>query len=134
MNLINIYTPNNPWLEIHRDTRGQISDVFYDTEINHVAVVTSVEGAIRGNHYHKESTQHMLMTQGSMEYWWKPVYSDEPAQRVIVREGDLVSTPPYEVHTLRFLEEWNAFTVFTQGIRGGMDYEADTFRVDSILP
>ncbi len=45
---------------------------------------------------------------------------------------DLVSTPPYEIHALEILGP-NQFVVFSQGVRGGEDYESDTFRVPPIL-
>jgi len=123
-------------LELHEDERGRIADIFYKEEINHVAVIETKIGnnqeIIRGNHYHKDATQHMLMTEGSMEYWYKPVDSDEPAKVVVQRKGDVISTPPNEIHALRFTED-AAFVVFSQGVRGGKDYESDTFRVGNIV-
>ena len=120
-------------LEFHKDQRGTIIDMFYDENINHVAIVTSEPGSVRGNHYHKQSTQHMLMTKGSLEYWYKPLGSDEKAQVVVAKKGDIVSTPPNEIHALRIGPEGNQFIVFSEGVRGGMNYEDDTFRVDSIM-
>lgn len=120
-------------LESHTDDRGTINDIFYQGKIDHVAIITSKPGAMRGNHYHKETTQHMLMTKGSLEYWYKNVDSNEPAKMVVAKEGDLVSTPPFEIHALRIGPEGNEFVVFSEGKRGGKDYESDTFRVDSII-
>jgi len=120
-------------LESHTDDRGTINDIFYQGHIDHVAIITSNPGAMRGNHYHKETTQHMLMTKGSLEYWYKKVDSSEPAQMVVAKVGDLVSTPPLEIHALIIGPEGNEFIVFSEGKRGGKDYESDTFRVDSIV-
>jgi quercetin dioxygenase-like cupin family protein len=129
----NIWHKPVPPLELHKDNRGEIVDIFYKKNINHVAVVKSVKGSIRGNHYHKLTTQHMLITKGSLEYWHKPLDSSEKAECVILNEGDFVSTPPNEVHALKITEE-NEFVVFTEGVRGGMDYEQDTFRLtESII-
>jgi dTDP-4-dehydrorhamnose 3,5-epimerase-like enzyme len=125
----NVQTP----LEKHTDNRGSIVDLFYNEDINHVATVVSKPNSIRGNHYHKETTQHMLMTKGSLEYWYKPVDSDKPSQVIIAKEGDLVSTGPNEIHALKIGPEGNEFVVFSQGKRGGKDYESDTFRVDNII-
>jgi quercetin dioxygenase-like cupin family protein len=134
MKKFNIYSQNNATLEFHEDSRGIIADVFFNTQIHHVAVVKTKSHSIRGNHYHKYSTQHMLMTKGQMEYWYKPVGSLEPSQMVMVKIGDVVSTPPNEIHALRYLDdEESEFIVFSEGPRGGGDYESDTFRVDSIL-
>ena len=121
-------------LELHEDDRGRIADIFYQENIQHVAIIDSKAGSLRGDHYHKQTTQHMLITKGSLEYWHKPVDSDEPAECEILKEGDVVTTPPNEIHALRILED-NQFVVFTEGVRGGKDYELDTFRVSpSIIP
>jgi len=129
----NIRDVEDTHLELHEDDRGSIVDVFYDDHIEHVTVVKSNPGAIRGNHYHKETTQHMLITKGALEYWYKPLDSDEDASMVLLKEGDLVTTEPNEVHALKICEEGNEFIVFTEGMRGGMDYESDTYRVDNII-
>ena len=120
-------------LELHEDERGSILDIFYKKKINHVAIVDSNPNTLRGNHYHKMTTQHMLITKGSLEYWYKKLGSKDKAKMQLAEVGDLVTTPPLEVHALKILEKGNQFIVFSEGLRGGSDYEADTFRVDSIV-
>ena len=134
MKIRNIWINIEEPLELHVDSRGSIVDVFYNDSIEHVAVVDTEPNQLRGNHYHKQSTQHMLMTKGSLEYWYKPVDSDEPAEMVVAEVGDIVSTLPNEIHALVIREDGNQFIVFSEGVRGGMDYESDTFRVDCIVP
>lgn len=115
------------------DARGQISDIFYKAAIEHVAIIESKQaGLIRGNHYHKLTTQHIFMTKGSLRYWYQPVDKSLPVQSVLVQEYEMVSTPPLEVHALEILEP-NQFVVFSSGLRGGQDYESDTFREFVIL-
>ena len=75
----------------------------------------------------------MLITQGSLEYWYKKVDSNEPSQMVVAKVGDFVSTPPFEIHALVIGPEGNQFIVFSEGKRGGKDYESDTFRVPTIV-
>jgi len=133
MKVINIFNSESEKLEIHKDSRGVIADVFYNTNIQHVAMIKSEPNVIRGNHYHKETTQHMLMTSGSLEYWYKDVDSKDPAKMYLCKAGDLITTNPYEIHALKITDEGNEFIVFSQGKRGGMDYESDTYRVDSII-
>jgi len=134
MEVRNIYKDIPAPLELHEDSRGRIVDVFYQTDIQHVAVIDSNDGALRGNHYHKHTTQHYLMTSGAMEYWYKPLGSDKPAECVVIRKGDLLTTPPDEIHALRVIEPNTQFVVFTAGKRGGKDYESDTYRVPNIIP
>lgn len=115
------------------DERGRISDILYNTPIEHAAIIESTQGGvIRGNHYHKETTQHIFVTKGSLRYWYQPVDKSEPVKSVLVAEYQLVSTPPFEIHALEILEP-NQFVVFSHGLRGGQDYESDTFRVTPIL-
>ena len=134
MKIRNIWINIEEPLELHVDSRGSIVDVFYNDNIEHVAVVDTEPNQLRGNHYHKQSTQHMLMTKGSLEYWYKPVDSDEPAEMVVAEVGDIVSTLPNEIHALVIREDGYQFIVFSEGVRGGMEYESDTFRVDCIVP
>ena len=134
MKIKNIWDVPNPPLEKHEDDRGCIVDVFYKDDIDHVASIKTNPNSVRGNHYHKQTTQHILITSGSLEYWYKPVDSDEPAKFVVANVGDLVSTPPNEIHALVIRNDGNEFVVFSQGLRGGSDYESDTFRVESIIP
>ena len=129
----NIYTERKEPLEMFEDERGKILHLFYKDDIQHVAQIDSEPNIIRGNHYHKETTQHMLMISGSMEYWYKKFGSDEEPRMVYLKKGDLVSTPPFEIHTLKIGKDGNSFVVFSSGLRGGKDYEADTFRVDPII-
>ena len=129
----NIKSIEKTELELHEDDRGYIVDVFYNENINHVAKVVSKPNAIRGNHYHKETTQHMLMIKGSLEYWYKPINSKEPAKMVLAEVGDIISTGPYEIHALKIGPEGNEFIVFSEGLRGGKNYEEDTFRVNNII-
>lgn len=129
----NIYTECKEPLEMFEDERGKILDIFYKHNIQHVAQIDSKPNIIRGNHYHKETTQHMLMISGSMEYWYKKFGSKDEPKMVYLKKGDLVSTPPFEIHTLKIGKDGNSFVVFSSGLRGGKDYESDTFRVDPII-
>lgn len=132
MKVFNVFKNNKEDLEQHSDERGVIADVFYRYPIEHVAIIRSEANAKRGNHYHKETTQHILITSGSLEYWYKKVGSEEKAKVYVAKKGDLISTPPLEIHFLNIGSEGNEFIVFSEGLRGGKDYESDTFRVPSI--
>ena len=134
MKIKNVWKNIEDPLELHIDGRGAIADIFYDHNIKHVAIIDSEPNVLRGNHYHKESVQHILITKGSLEYWYKPVDCNQVPEMVLAKEGDLVSTPINEIHALVVRDDGNQFIVFSEGMRGGMDYEADTFRVGCIVP
>lgn len=114
------------------DSRGSITDLFYSENINHVAHIKTKDiSSVRGNHYHKKTTQAMYMVKGSLNYWYKKL-NDKKSKCIRVNTGEMVITLPNEIHALTFDEE-NEFIVFSWGLRGGKDYELDTFRVDSII-
>jgi len=113
----------------HKDARGDISDIFYKRPIDHVAVINSKKGALRGDHYHKDTTQSIYIVKGSLRYYYKKYGDpDSKIKSVVIKEREMITTSPYEVHALEILED-NQFIVFSEGKRGGEDYESDTFRV-----
>jgi len=118
---------------IFKDDRGDIADIFYKHPIDHVALINSKKGTIRGNHFHKKSVQHMYITKGGLRYYYLNVGDDyDNVKSVVAKEGEMVTTPPYEIHALEILED-NQFIVFSEGLRGGKDYESDTFRVEKTI-
>lgn len=133
MKKINVFENGNGPLEVHTDQRGTISDVFVKANLNHVSIIHSAQGAVRGNHYHLESTQSILVTKGELEYWYKGSEADAKAEMVICVVGDLVTSDPGEVHAMHTISESSEFIAFTEGKRGGSDYESDTYRVPNII-
>lgn len=118
---------------IFKDDRGDIADIFYKHPIDHVAIINSKKGALRGNHFHKKTFHHIYITKGSLRYYYLNVGDDyNNVKSVVVKEGEMVTTPPYEIHALEILED-NQFIVFSEGLRGGKDYEEDTFRVEKTI-
>mgnify|MGYP001338781549 CR=1 FL=1 len=116
-----------------KDKRGSISDIFYKKNIQHVAIIKSNPNVRRGDHFHKFTTQWMYITKGSLEYWYKPLNSKIKPRMKILKIGDLVETPPKEMHALKIGKNGNEFIVFTIGKRGGKDYEKDTYRFSPTL-
>ncbi len=115
------------------DSRGDIADIFYKHPVDHVAIINSRKGVFRGDHYHKFTTQHMYMSRGSLRYYYRKVNEEnDKVKSVVVKQGEMVTTPPYEVYALEILEN-NQFIVFSEGKRGGKDYESDTYRVKPTL-
>jgi oxalate decarboxylase/phosphoglucose isomerase-like protein (cupin superfamily) len=112
----------------HHDARGTISDVLEDETIEHVSIITSASGAVRGNHYHKLTSQWLYILEGRLK-----VATREPNGEVrtaTVEMGDVVSTGPMEEHATVALEP-TTMLVLTRGPRGGRDYETDTYRLET---
>jgi hypothetical protein len=129
----NIYTNNEQGLGVHSDERGTIADIFYRANMNHACVITNAPDAVRGNHYHKLTTQYTYIVSGVLEYFSKPVDSNQPADVLLAVPGDFIISEPNEVHAMRAGLDGCTFIAFAEGPRGGEDYESDTYRVDSII-
>ena len=49
-----------------KDKRGKIIDIFVSTPKEHCTMVTFNKGAIRGNHFHKKTTQYTFVIEGKL--------------------------------------------------------------------
>lgn len=107
------------------DERGFIVDVVQDSEFQHATVISSIKGAVRGNHYHKETVQSVFVLLGKVMVSWR--VPGGGVEHRILAPGDLVTHPPLERHAVTALED-SSFLVLTRGPRGGDHYESDTFR------
>jgi hypothetical protein len=132
MKYLNIYE-DNPILEVHSDERGVIADVFFNAEIDHVAMITSKPHAIRGNHYHAKSVQSILIVSGSLEYWFADKDSPDKSDYRTAKTGDLLTSEASEIHALKIGPDGCTFIAFSSGERGGSNYEDDTYRVSNII-
>jgi hypothetical protein len=132
MRKFNIFKNRPENLGDFQDERGQITDIFFRANINHVAIISSVPNAIRGNHYHALSIQHMYIISGSLEYWYKNSQMPE-SEFTVCLPGDVITSEKAEIHALKIGDKGCVFMAFTEGVRGGEDYESDTFRVESII-
>ncbi len=110
------------------DERGEIIDLIEHEDINAITRLTIKKGAVRGNHYHKNTTQWNYIISGVMKLVTQ--MPDEPAIETLMYPGDLIATVPDERHAL-VGEEDVVCLVFTKGPRAGSDYESDTFRLET---
>jgi len=130
----NIYNNNEKGLGSFTDDRGTITDIFHLIDMNSACLITNNPGAVRANHYHKQTTQYTFILSGSLDYYSKPVDSEEPPNVITAGAGDFIISEPNEIHAWRTGREGCTLIAFAQGPRGGEDYENDTFRVESIIP
>ena len=112
------------------DDRGQIIDIMVKENIEYVTLITSAAGTTRGNHYHKETVQSVYVLNGRIEMLTR--IPGEPVVSTVLLPGDLATTDRMEQHSMHALED-SSFMVFTTGVRGGEDYEKDTYRLDEPL-
>ena len=113
-----------------KDKRGSISDIFYNNNIEHVAIIKSKPNVLRGNHFHKKTIQWNYLLSGKIIIYAKK--KGQGIKKKILNKGDLVVTLKNESHAIKALKN-SEFLVFTQGPRGGKEYETDTFRLKKPL-
>ena len=110
------------------DERGEITNVL-DKPINHVAVITSKAGAVRGNHYHPEDVQYCYLVSGRFESYAKDMNAPGgPVEKQMVEAGSLILSPPMVAHAQVFLED-SVFLALTLDSRETSRFEGHTIRV-----
>jgi dTDP-4-dehydrorhamnose 3,5-epimerase len=119
--------------KIFKDKRGLIADIIYNTSINHIAYLTTKKNGIRGNHYHKKTIQYTFVLEGRIRYYFKKKLAKK-VSILNLKKGDLIKSNANEIHAFKTLSKKSFMLALTAGVRGGKDYEKDTFRVDSIIP
>ena len=113
------------------DDRGDITNIL-DEPINHVAIITSSLGSIRGNHYHPDATQYCYLISGQFESYAKDMNDlNSTVQKQIVGPGSLIITPPMVAHAQYFLEA-SIFLALTLDDRKTSRFEEHTIRVKII--
>lgn len=110
----------------HRDDRGVITDLHVGEPVNALTTVTCRKGAVRGNHFHKHTTQFTYVLSGRLRYFAQR--EGDGVKRRVVQTGDLVTSLPRERHAFEALED-SVLLAFCHGPRAGMDYEKDTYRL-----
>lgn len=115
------------------DERGSITDLINSTEpIHHIGRLVFTPGAVRANHYHKESDQYDFILEGEIELATKSLEEGAQVHTVILKPGDLVFIPRHIIHAYRALKDSTVINV-TSTSRAGMKYEEDTIRVDPLF-
>ena len=110
-----------------QDERGFIQDILIGDVVDAVTLLSCEPGAIRGNHFHKKSTQYLYVISGKLICASQK--GDSPVEMEEIVEGDLVTNPPGEKHAFKALEKSLVLSM-TKGPRKGKNYEKDTYRLD----
>ena len=119
-----------------KDKRGRIVDIFTNQPKDHCTLVTFKKKAVRGNHFHKRSTQYAFVISGRLKMLTAKV--DKNGKLIgktteeIISKNILIEHKPYCAHAFKALEKSNMLA-FVNGIRGGKNYEKDTFRLKNKL-
>ncbi|MGN7612839.1 cupin domain-containing protein, partial [Magnetococcales bacterium HHB-1] len=94
---------------------------------------TSKKGALRANHYHKNSWHYCYVIKGSIDYYHRPQGSKEPPEHILVKKGEMVFTPPMVEHAMKFPED-TLFLTLDNSPRDQESYENNVVRVIVVDP
>ena len=116
----------------HVDGRGSIQGLV-NFPVKNVTLITSKKGSVRSNHYHKTDWHYMYVLSGKADYYYRPTGSNEAPKKVLIKQGDLIFTPPMEDHTTIFLED-TSLLAMSRNPRDQETYESDVVRVTLVEP
>lgn len=85
----------------HADDRGSLVQLVHGA-CDQINVLKSHKGTVRGDHYHKISTESFFVVSGSVEVTCSEKGEQETA---VFFEGDFFRIRPYVMHSMRFHEE-----------------------------
>ena len=109
------------------DNRGAIRDILVKEKIDFVTIIFNKKNSVRGNHYHKKTVQYLYVLEGSVLVASK--FEGKEIEKKVLTEGDLLLNEPFEWHAIKSIED-SKLLILTRGLRGGNDYDADTFKID----
>lgn len=114
----------------HRDWRGAITDIIAGRSVDAVTILTCAKGAVRGNHFHKQTIQYTYVVSGKMKYLTQP--AGGRVRSKVLTAGWLVESPAGENHTFVALAD-SVILSLSSGPRRGFDFEKDTYRLERRL-
>jgi quercetin dioxygenase-like cupin family protein len=116
----------------HVDERGAIQPLV-DRKMLSALMISSKQGALRANHYHRTDWHYCYVVEGAIEYFHRPHGSDTEPERVLVQKGEMFFTPPMVDHAMRFPED-TVFLTLGRNPRDQESYEADVVRIEVVSP
>jgi quercetin dioxygenase-like cupin family protein len=125
--------PTEPLVTLEKpfvDVRGEIQPLV-DLMMRSAVMIESKKGSLRANHYHKTDWHYCYVLSGAIEYYHRPTGSTEEPERLIVKAGEMVFTPPMVDHGMKFPED-TTFLTLSRNPRDQASYEADVMRVDML--
>jgi quercetin dioxygenase-like cupin family protein len=114
-------------LQGFEDERGKIEHLV-DLPFGSVLRITSKSGTRRADHFHKEDYHVCILTDGKMNYYERPVGSNEKPELTEINKGDIFITYQNKEHCMEFTED-SEFWCFSKLSREQENYEADTVRI-----
>src|SRR5262245_30688955 len=98
-----------PLDETFVNENGKIQNLLLE-RFTSAALITSVAGAVRANHYHKTDWHYSYVVSGAVRYFWRPAGSKERPAEQLFPAGTMFFTPPMVEHAMFFPEQTTFIT------------------------
>lgn len=115
--------------KVHEDSRGYIIDILAEG-FDSTTLLTMNSGAVRGNHFHKETDQWLYVLSGSVIAAGQMLGGE--VVKELVTEGHLIQNLAGERHAIKAMQD-SVLIAFTRGPRSAGKYEEDTHRLTAAL-
>lgn len=110
----------NPDFEFS-DDRGSLTQLFREgwSQVNYI---TSVSGAFRGGHFHKNNIEMFYIISGDINLTLKDLASEQ-TEEILIKSGDMFKIKPNILHSFQFLTSCQLISAYDLGVESseGMD-------------
>ena len=137
-NIDNLYEdqnlPEKEIIDLEKPFRD-ISEIqpLVDAMMKSAVMINSKAGSIRANHYHKTDWHYCYVISGEIDYYHRRTNSSEPKEKITVKKGQMVFTPPMVDHAMVFNVD-TTFLTLSRNYRDQKTYENDVVRIELIDP
>lgn len=114
----------------HEDNRGTINGLIQTGLWGEINIITSKSNTIRGNHYHKNTTELFIILDGEIEVTLQKVKNNqliETQETVKVSTGDVFMIQSMINHTFKVLQDSQWINVLSKPMSGN---NLDFFRIE----
>lgn len=125
--------PNDPEVVIEhsfKNNNGEIKNLLLQT-FTSVALIDSVTGSVRANHYHKTDWHYAYVLKGEINYFWREINSKSKVNSKLFLKDQMFFTPPLVEHAMFFPVE-TTFITFAKNKRDHISHENDLVRIKLI--
>ena len=90
---------------VNRDDRGGMIGVVNSGEWREVNYVTTKQGAVRGNHYHKRCRELVFVIEGRVHVTLSNARASDERRQLTLVSGEGVVLDPYTLHAMTYEED-----------------------------
>lgn len=124
---MNIKNNNN-----YKDSRGSIEMILESCKVGSISRITTEPNNGRASHWHKADGHTIVINEGQIEIYERPVDSQEQPTKTILNKGDIHFTGPQVEHYM-WMPCYTVFDCYSLLPRNSENYENETVRFEHNL-